>query len=102
MAREEADREDLLGDATAFVERIEWRLPSGDPTAQSDPPGQIVFAGFRADDAVSFYFDADPVYHFNAAGQLRRAFCQGLLLKAERASGGIEPAALRDGSFPDP
>jgi len=41
-------------------------------------------AGFRRDGSASVYFGGDPAYHFNAAGQLRRAFCSGLLYKAER------------------
>jgi hypothetical protein len=76
MAREESDREDLLRDATALVERIEFA-----PTGTSD--GAHVFAGFRADGALSIYFGADPVYHFNSGGELRRAFCDGWLIKAE-------------------
>jgi hypothetical protein len=78
MAREEADREDLLGEATAYVERIAWEL------AEPDLDRSTVFAGFRPDGAASFYFDSDPVYHFNATGELRRAFYQGRLIKAER------------------
>ena len=75
MAREESDREDLLREATALVERIEL-APVGESA------GQHVVAGFRAGGAVSFYFGAEPVYQFNAAGELRRAFCNGLLIKA--------------------
>ena len=75
MAREEAAREDLLQEATAFVERIQFLLPG-----QAEP----VFVGFRRMGDASFYFGEDPVYHFNAGGQLRRAFAHGLLLKAEQ------------------
>jgi hypothetical protein len=78
MAREEADSEDLLGTATAYIERIEWQL---------DLPGlaeATVFVGFRRNGAISFYFGSDPVYHFNATGELRRAFFQGRLIKAEQ------------------
>lgn len=74
MAREEADREDLLREATALVERVELALP-GEPAP--------VVAGFRRDGALSLYFGPDPVYQFNAAGQLRRAFVAGLLYKCE-------------------
>ena len=76
MARKESDREDLLREATALVERIEL--------APAHAEGDHVVAGFRADGAISFYFGADPVYQFNSHGQLRRAFCDGHLLKAER------------------
>jgi hypothetical protein len=75
MAREEHDREDLLGEATAYVERIEFKIG-----ASAAP----VFIGFRRDGAASFYFGADPVFHFNSAQELRRAFVAGLLYRAER------------------
>ncbi|HEX4148342.1 MAG TPA: hypothetical protein VHY20_05115 [Pirellulales bacterium] len=75
MAREEHDREDLLGEAVALVERVELELAG---------PGHVI-AGFRSDGSASLYFDGDPAWHFNSAGQLRRAFVDGLLYKAERA-----------------
>ncbi len=75
MAREESDREDLLAEATALVERAEL-LTLND--------GIAVVAGFRRDGAISFYFGPDPVYQFNARGELRRAFRQGRLIKAEQ------------------
>ena len=71
-------RENLLHDAKALVERVELHI-SG-PDAQGR---QTVFVGFRADGCASFYFDTDPVYHFNTAGELRRAFVDDRLLKAE-------------------
>jgi hypothetical protein len=77
MARQEIEREDLLRDATALVERIEL-APL--PAASSDH----VVMGFRSDGAMSVYFGADPVYHFNSRGQLRRAFRAGLLFKADQ------------------
>jgi hypothetical protein len=77
MAREESDREDLLREATALVERIEL-APAGDAGAEH------IVVGFRAGGAASIFFGADPVYQFNVAGELRRAFCDGLLIKASR------------------
>lgn len=76
MARQESDREDLLREATALVERIEFAPAAGE--------GEHVVVGFRRDGAASIYFGADPAYHFNAAGELRRAYCGGQLIKAER------------------
>ncbi|QDU94676.1 hypothetical protein [Lignipirellula cremea] len=76
MARQEEDREDILREATALVQRIELRLP-GD----SEEP---VVAGFRTSGAICFYFGADPVYQFNSQGELRRGYRGGLLIKAER------------------
>jgi hypothetical protein len=74
MARHESDREDLLREATALVERIELSIPNF-----ADP----IVCGFRKDGSASFYFGADPVYQFNTSSQLRRAFVNGRLLKAE-------------------
>ena len=75
MAREEADRENLLADATAYHQRIQWQLP-----AWREP----VFVGFRKTGAISFYFGQDPVYHFNSGDELRRLYLNDRLLKAER------------------
>jgi len=75
VARQEEDREDLLGQATAYVQRIEY---------VDRRTEQRWFVGFRAGGAVSVYRDAEPVYHFNASGQLRRAHLEGNLVKAER------------------
>lgn len=76
MARHESDREDLLREATALVERIEV-------AARNVLPDDNLVVGFRREGAASFYFGADPAYHFNPVGELRRAFCDGLLVKAE-------------------
>jgi hypothetical protein len=75
MARQEADREDLLAEATALVERVELALAGS--------AGQAVI-GFRRDGCASFYFSAEHAYHFNRCGQLRRAYLDGLLYKARR------------------
>lgn len=86
MARLESDREDLLGEAVALVERIELS-PSecgsaADDTAIGLAPGPSIVVGFRAGGAASFFFGADPVYQFNTSGALRRAYCDGQLFKA--------------------
>jgi hypothetical protein len=75
MSRKEHDREDLLKEATALVERVELLL-----VGQTEP----VVAGFRRDASASVYFGAQPAYHFNSRGELRRAFSDGLLFKAEK------------------
>jgi hypothetical protein len=75
LAREEQDRENLLAEAVALVERVEIELPDG---------GGHAVAGFRRDGCGSIYFDAEPAYHFNSRHELRRAFAGGRLLKAER------------------
>ena len=75
MARQESDREDLLREATALIERAELEIDG-----ESDP----VTVGFRRDGSLSVFFGGEAVYQFNATGQLRRAFSSGLLYKAER------------------
>jgi hypothetical protein len=80
MAREESEREDLLREATALVERIELQITNaaGGEDAVSVP----IVIGFRSNGAISIFFGSDPVYQFNAAGELRRAYCDGALFKA--------------------
>ena len=73
MARDESNREDLLREATALIERVEL-VPR--------PTGIHLVAGFRRDGELSIFFGEDPVYQFNAAGELRRAYRNGVLLKA--------------------
>ena len=75
MAREEHPREDLLRDARNISPRVQVRLAL---PVDAEP----VFCGFRGD-AISFYFGEDPVYQFNPRGELRRAFVNGQLIKAE-------------------
>lgn len=75
MSRQESPREDLLREATALVERAELVIPGFD---------EPIVVGFRRDGAASFFFGEDPVYQFNAAGELRRAYVCGLLYKAEK------------------
>jgi hypothetical protein len=83
MARYESNREDLLREATALVERIEL-IPRTAASAVSDNFARDVpiVAGFRADGALSIFIGQDPVYQFNAVGDLRRAYSDGLLFKA--------------------
>ncbi len=73
MARFEQDREDILREATALVERVELWAPN-----QLDP----TVAGFRRDGSASFFFGVEPVLQFNVNGELRRAYDDGRLLKA--------------------
>lgn len=75
MARHERDREDLLAEATALVERVELCVAGAWP--------QLV-AGFRRDGCLSLYFGAAPAYHFNTRGELRRAYAGGRLYAARQ------------------
>jgi len=77
VAREVHEREDLLRDATALVPRLQLRLKSAEAVSE-------VFAGFRSNGALSLYFDSEPVYHFNSGHQLRRAFVDNRLIKAQQ------------------
>jgi hypothetical protein len=74
VARQEQDREDLLAEATALIERVEIAVPTA---------AEHVVIGFRRDGAASIYFGQDPAYHFNTRGELRRAYIDGRLLKAD-------------------
>jgi hypothetical protein len=74
MAREQHDREDLLREATALVERVELRVEGFD---------DAIIVGFRRGGEASVFFGAEPVYQFNARNALRRAFMGGKLVKAE-------------------
>jgi hypothetical protein len=73
MARQEEDREDLLREATALVERAEFKYGDGS-----------IVAGFRRDGSASFFLSPQEVYQFNSARELRRAFLDDRLYKAER------------------
>jgi hypothetical protein len=74
MARQESDREDLMAEATALRERVEFEVPG---------EAEQVVAGFRGDGRWSIYFGSDPVYHFDANGGLRRAFVAGDLYRSQ-------------------
>lgn len=74
MARIEAEREDLMREATALVPRVELRIPGMN--------GPIV-AGYRADGRVCFYFNAECYYQFDAQGGLRRAYVHEHLYRTQ-------------------
>ncbi len=75
MARQEQDREDLMREATALVRRVELQLPG-----HAEP----WVVGFRRGGAASIYVGAQPVFQFNTAGEIRRGFWNGRLVKAEQ------------------
>ena len=74
MSRSESDREDLLREATALVERVELSIPGY---------GESIVVGFRRDGSASFFFGQSPVFQFNSQRELRRAFRDGLLFKTD-------------------
>jgi hypothetical protein len=74
LPRQEHDREDLLREATALAERVELELPG---------VMEAVVIGFRRNGSASFFLGSDPVLQFNTAGELRRGYWKGRLIKAE-------------------
>lgn len=74
MAREEQDREDLMADATALVERAELQVDGLEST---------LIVGFRRNGAACIYVGAEPVFQFNASDELRRIFLEGDMIKAQ-------------------
>jgi hypothetical protein len=74
MAVQESDREDLMRQATVFRRRMELSLTQ---------PAQILFVGLRDDGGFSIFFGADPVYHFDARGSLRRCYFRGDLYRTQ-------------------
>jgi predicted DCC family thiol-disulfide oxidoreductase YuxK len=74
MSRHEADREDLMKEATALMRRVECLIPN-----EPEP----VFAGYRRNGFLSIYFGPDPVYHFDDECRLRSVFADGLLYRSQ-------------------
>lgn len=77
MSRQESDREDLIREAVAMPERGEFRVPGLD---------ELVTVGFRVTAAMSIFIGQDPVYQFDPAGRLRRAFANGLLYRSQQST----------------
>jgi hypothetical protein len=76
MARNEADREDLIREAVALTERVELCVPGFE---------DLITIGFRSNRAMSIFFGQDPVYQFDPSGRLRRAFVQGFLFRSQHS-----------------
>lgn len=74
MARNEADREDLIREAVALTERIELQV-----RGHNEP----VTVGFRTTKAMSVFIGQNPVYQFDPEGRLRRAFVDGFLFRSQ-------------------
>ena len=83
MARVEHEREDLLREATALRERAALVVPGFvEPVTcgfhKPTNAGDIDSLG-----GLSIYFGQDPVYHFDEAGRLRRAFSADCLYRSQ-------------------
>ena len=74
MARQGSDKEDLIREATAFVERAEIACEGW---------SKVITVGFFRDGRCAVYFDQDPFYQFDAGGLLRRAFEDGFLYRSQ-------------------
>ena len=74
VARHAEDREDLFAEATALTTRFEF---------ESWEESEVIVAGCRANGAWSIYFGAEPCYHFDPEGRLRRAFAFGYLYRTQ-------------------
>jgi hypothetical protein len=75
MSRQESDRDDLFQEIRALSPRVEFQVLPG---------GEVVTAGSRAaTGGWSIYFGADPVYHFDASGGLRRAYVDSQLYRTQ-------------------
>jgi hypothetical protein len=84
MARHEQDREDLMAEATALVERMELRVSPQPEADASGSPAEPIVLGVRRDGCLSIYFSADFAVHFNTRQEVRRTYLNGALIKAER------------------
>lgn len=71
MAKDAHDREDLLRDATGYVQRVELRVEGVKPE---------IFCGFREQGAFSLYWGQDEVFQFNADWALRRGYWQSRMI----------------------
>lgn len=77
MARDEADREDLYAEASAFVRRIEFSC------REFDNGRARVVAGYRRNGVLSIYLSTDEMYQFTIAGELRRALRNEALFRTQ-------------------
>ena len=77
MARQESDKEDLIHDATALVERAELIC---------DGASTVITVGFFRNGRCSVYFDQDPFYQFDSQGRVRRAYENGFLYRSQAST----------------
>ena len=74
MARNEADREDLMEEAVSLVRRIEF---------QSELFSEPLLAGFNTQGWLFVYLGNDLMYRFDEQGRLRRSFFDGRLYRTQ-------------------
>jgi len=83
MARQESDKEDLISEATALVDRAEYLRAA---ETDSKCSWKLVTVGFRKDRSFSIYFDQDPFYQFDSNGSLPRASENGFLYRSQHTT----------------
>ncbi|QDV29420.1 hypothetical protein Spb1_13240 [Planctopirus ephydatiae] len=96
MARQEADHDDLFSEAIALTSRALWRRIRPDYPAngqRSDDPDDPaparlqsvdeILIGTRANDWLSIYWDQSWMVQFNQMNQLRRAYVDPCLYRAQ-------------------
>ncbi len=96
MARQEADHDDLFSEAIALTSRALWKRIRPDHPANGqhsddleDPaPARLqsvdeILIGTRANDCLSIYWDQSWMVQFNEMNQLRRAYAEPCLYRAQ-------------------
>ncbi|ADG66382.1 hypothetical protein Plim_0534 [Planctopirus limnophila DSM 3776] len=96
MARQEADHDDLFSEAIALTSRALWKRIRPDHPANcqhsddlDDPaPARLqsvkeILIGTRANDWLSIYWDQSWMVQFNEMNQLRRAYVEPCLYRAQ-------------------
>ncbi len=85
MARHESEKEDLIAEAIALVDRAEYSRTLQENAVADDElvECQLVTAGFRENGSFSIYFGQDPFYQFDADYALRRAYEGGFLFRSQ-------------------
>lgn len=96
MARQEADHDDLFSEAIALTSRALWKRTRPDHMANGqhsddldDPaPARLqsvdeILIGTRANDWLSIYWDQSWMVQFNEMNQLRRAYVEPCLYRAQ-------------------
>jgi len=77
MAQHEDDREDLMREAVALPDRVEFSAGGFE---------SLITIGFRSNSAMSIFIGQDPVYQFDSVNRLRRAYVAGLLYRSQHTT----------------
>ena len=80
MARIEEDKEDLIADGVAMVERAEFARSD---TEAETSDWNMLTTGFRRNGDLSIYLDQTYFYQFDTEGRLRRAHVDRFLYRSQ-------------------